>query len=225
MHPFSRSRWHLRLLGGGSLLGLVAAQLLLGGRLGRALRVADGRGALDGGLTEIGAVAVLGDLVGNGLVGPVRSMFSMLLAPPCFSLPPFRSPGVVAGSRGYSLAVALATVEDGLGNQLAGVLGSGGLLGQDLDATLLGRSDTDGLFVVRSIFVARREKGGPRAARGRNLSYLVVDEAGMLQVQLVVGIPVNSAGRTRGGFLPCGCAGSSGSGGRARSGRHRPPCG
>lgn len=61
------------LLGGGSgLLGLVAAELLLGGRLDGALRSADGRDALDGNLTEIGAVAVLGGLVGNSLVGAIR---------------------------------------------------------------------------------------------------------------------------------------------------------
>lgn len=63
----------LRLLGSGSsLLGLVAAELLLGLGLDGALGAADGRDALDGDLTEIGAVAVLGGLVGNGLVGAAR---------------------------------------------------------------------------------------------------------------------------------------------------------
>lgn len=59
---------HLRRLLSG-LLGLVAAGLPLGGGLGGELGSADGRDTLDGGLTEVGTVAVLGGEVGNSLVG------------------------------------------------------------------------------------------------------------------------------------------------------------
>lgn len=60
----------LGLAGGGSLEGLLAPQLGLGVGLDGELRLADGGGTLDGGLTEVSAVAGLGDLAGNSLVGP-----------------------------------------------------------------------------------------------------------------------------------------------------------
>lgn len=60
----------LGLAGGGSLLGLLAPQLGLVVGLDGQLGLADGGGTLDGGLTEVSAVAGLGDLGGNGLVGP-----------------------------------------------------------------------------------------------------------------------------------------------------------
>ena len=63
-HPASLLR------GLSSLLGLVAAELGLGLGLDGTLGLADGRDALDSGLTEVGAVAVLGGLVGDRLVGP-----------------------------------------------------------------------------------------------------------------------------------------------------------
>lgn len=58
------------LLGSGSLLGSVTAELLLGLGLDGALGLEDGGGTGDGGLTEVGAVASPGDVVGNVLVGP-----------------------------------------------------------------------------------------------------------------------------------------------------------
>lgn len=60
----------LGLAGGGSLLGLLAPQLGLVVGLDGQLGLADGGGTLDGGLAEVSAVAGLGDLGGNGLVGP-----------------------------------------------------------------------------------------------------------------------------------------------------------
>ena len=59
-------------LSGGSLLGGVATELLGGLGLDGALRAADGGGAGNGGLDEIGAVAGLANLAGDGLVGPIR---------------------------------------------------------------------------------------------------------------------------------------------------------
>lgn len=58
------------LLGSGSLLGGVTAELLLGLSLDGALGLEDGGGTGDGGLTEVGAVTSPGDVVGNVLVGP-----------------------------------------------------------------------------------------------------------------------------------------------------------
>lgn len=60
----------LGLASGGGLLGLLAPQLGLVVSLDRQLGLADGGGTLDGGLTEVSAVAGLGDLGGDGLVGP-----------------------------------------------------------------------------------------------------------------------------------------------------------
>lgn len=61
---------HSFLLGSGSLLGGVTAELLLGLRLDGALGLEDGGGTGNGGLTEVGAVTSPGDVVGNVLVGP-----------------------------------------------------------------------------------------------------------------------------------------------------------
>ena len=55
---------------GGSLLGLVATELLLGLGLDGLVGSLDGGSTLDGSGAEVRAVAVLGDLVGNSLVGP-----------------------------------------------------------------------------------------------------------------------------------------------------------
>lgn len=60
-----------RLLLGSSALGSVAAQLPLRLGLDGALRPLDGRGTGDGSGTEVGAVARLGNEVGNVLVGPI----------------------------------------------------------------------------------------------------------------------------------------------------------
>lgn len=49
----------------------VSAELLLGLWLHGSLGLADSGGTGNGGLTEIGSVAVLGCVAGNGLVGPV----------------------------------------------------------------------------------------------------------------------------------------------------------
>lgn len=68
--PFLPFPIRLSRLGSG-LLGLVAAQLGLSGRLGGALGALDGRDTLDGVLAEVGTVARLGGLARNGLVGPV----------------------------------------------------------------------------------------------------------------------------------------------------------
>lgn len=59
------------LRGLGGLLGAAATELGLGGLLDGALGAADGGDTLDGVLTEVRAVAGLGGLVGNSLVGPV----------------------------------------------------------------------------------------------------------------------------------------------------------
>lgn len=63
---------HPLLLSSGSLLSGVAPQLLLRLGLDGPLGPADGAGARDGGGAEVGTVSVLGGLVGNGAVGPVR---------------------------------------------------------------------------------------------------------------------------------------------------------
>lgn len=95
-------------------------------------------------------------------------MFSMLLAP--LPLSPF-APPVVTGSCSYSLAVALATVEDSLGDQLAGVLSGSGLLGQNFDATLLVGNDTDGLLYDQySSGIERGDRGRFVGAIHRTLS-------------------------------------------------------
>ena len=59
------------------LLGLLAPQLLLGRGLGLPLGLPDGGDAGDGGFTEVGSVAVLGRLVGNGGVDPVQICLSI----------------------------------------------------------------------------------------------------------------------------------------------------
>lgn len=74
----------LGLASGGSLLGLLAPQLGLGVGLDGQLGLADGGGTLDGGLTEVSAVAGLGDLAGDGLVGPdytidINILFSLFV--------------------------------------------------------------------------------------------------------------------------------------------------
>lgn len=67
LSPFS-SQASLGLLG--SLLGLLATELRLGGGLHRTLCTAEGGDALDSGAAEVTSVAGLGSLVGNGPVGP-----------------------------------------------------------------------------------------------------------------------------------------------------------
>lgn len=71
-HPFlCLHHKSLVLLSGGSgLLGLVATELLLRLGLDGLVGLLDGRSTLDSGGAEVSAVRVLGDLVGNGLVGP-----------------------------------------------------------------------------------------------------------------------------------------------------------
>lgn len=64
---------------GGSLLGLVAAELLLGLGLDGLVGSLDGGSTLDGSGAEVRAVAVLGDLVGNSLVGPFEMKVSAVL--------------------------------------------------------------------------------------------------------------------------------------------------
>lgn len=63
---------------GGSLLGLVAAELLLGLGLDGLVGSLDGGSTLDGSGAEVRAVAVLGDLVGNSLVGPLETVSAVL---------------------------------------------------------------------------------------------------------------------------------------------------
>lgn len=58
------------LLGSSSLLGGVAAELLLGLGLDGTLGLQNGGGTGDGGLAEVGAVASLSDVVGDVFVGP-----------------------------------------------------------------------------------------------------------------------------------------------------------
>lgn len=69
-----------RLRGLSGLLGLVASELLLSLGLDGELGTADGRDTLDSELTEVGAVAVLGSLVGDGLVAPGNMVSIMLRA-------------------------------------------------------------------------------------------------------------------------------------------------
>lgn len=66
----------VRLLGGSSTLGSVAAQLLLGLGTGSALGLADSGGTGNGSLAEVGTVATLGNVVRNVLVGPIRKRVS-----------------------------------------------------------------------------------------------------------------------------------------------------
>lgn len=68
---------------GSSLLGGVATELLGGLGLDGALRAADGGGAGNGSLDEIGAVAGLADLAGDGLVGPIRFASCQQFVPCC----------------------------------------------------------------------------------------------------------------------------------------------
>lgn len=64
----------LHLSGGSGLLGSVATELLLSLGLGGLLGAADGAGAGNGGLPEVGAVTGLSDLAGDVLVGPGPSV-------------------------------------------------------------------------------------------------------------------------------------------------------
>lgn len=61
----------LVLLSSGGLLSLVASELGLGLGLDGLVGSANGGSTLDSGSTEIGAVVVLGGLVGNGKVCPI----------------------------------------------------------------------------------------------------------------------------------------------------------
>lgn len=74
--------------GGGSLLGGVAAQLLLGLGLHGALGLEDGGSTGNSGLAEIGAVAATGDVVGDVLVGPGRRKPLSALPRQTLSAPP-----------------------------------------------------------------------------------------------------------------------------------------
>lgn len=130
----------LVLLGsGGSLLGLVAAELLLGLGLDGLVGSLDGGSALDGGGAEVRAVAVLGDLVGNSLVGPFGMTVSAVQGMFCFS--PFSQLEHMSKNL---LAVGLDTVVGGLGGVLGGLVGLS-LLGGDDNGTLLAGGDTNGL--------------------------------------------------------------------------------
>lgn len=70
MRGFSSFHFKMNSSRGGGLLGSVASELLRGVGLGGSLGLADGTGTGNSGGTEVGAVATLGGLVGNGLVGP-----------------------------------------------------------------------------------------------------------------------------------------------------------
>lgn len=58
-----------------SLASLGAAELLSGGILLRALGAADSADASDGLLAEVSAVTLLGGLVGNSLVDPIKGIY------------------------------------------------------------------------------------------------------------------------------------------------------
>ena len=64
-------------------LGGIAPELVLRRGLDGPLGPANGADAGDGDVPEVGAVSVLGDQVGNGLVGPVKGGMSAF---PCSSL-------------------------------------------------------------------------------------------------------------------------------------------
>lgn len=80
LHPQFSSISKTNLLGGlGSLAGLGAAELLGGGILLGELGAADSADAGDGLLTDISTVAILGGLVGNTLVDPVKRLSALLI--------------------------------------------------------------------------------------------------------------------------------------------------
>ena len=131
---------------GRGLLGRVAAQLGLRSLLGGALGALDGRDTLNGVLAEVGTVASLGGLVGNGLVGPVLkhhvslifSVLSCLLASPRIRPPREFSVHSLAGrlvARDLSLGESLG----GLGRVLDG-------LAEDSETTVGVGDDTNSLY-------------------------------------------------------------------------------
>lgn len=88
----------LGLAGRGSLEGLLAPQLGLGVGLDGELGLADGGGTLDSGLTEVSAVAGLGDLAGNGLVGPKLHQQPLIS---CFPTLPFDCRNTILLSKSF----------------------------------------------------------------------------------------------------------------------------
>lgn len=116
---------------GGSLLGLVAAELLLGLGLDGLVGSLDGGSTLDGSGAEVRAVAVLGDLVGNSLVGPLETVSAVLR-------------GILRRNVQNLLAVGLDGAVRGLGGVLSGLVGLS-LLGGDDNLALLTNGDTNGL--------------------------------------------------------------------------------
>ena len=79
----------------------------------------------------------------------------------------------------YSLAVALGAAVGGLGEVLSGLVGLS-LLGGDNNGTLLTSGDTNGLLINCLAFVHQVET----LSSWLSWSYLVVDEAGVLQSEL-----------------------------------------
>jgi hypothetical protein len=129
------------LSGGGGLLGLVATELLLGLGLDGLVGLLEGGGTLNGSGAEVSTVTVLGSLVGNSLVGPVRKNHGQ----PRSTNAPCRITTTV-WAVDYSLAVALGSAVRGLDEVLGGLVGLS-LLGGDNNSTLLARGDTEGLLI------------------------------------------------------------------------------
>jgi len=133
----------LVLLGsGGGLLGLVATELLLGLGLDGLVGLLEGGGTLNGSGAEVSTVTVLGSLVGNSLVGPVRKNHGQ----PRSANAQWRIITTTMWAVEYSLAVALGSAVRGLDKVLGGLVGLS-LLGGDNNGTLLARGDTEGLLI------------------------------------------------------------------------------
>lgn len=147
------------------------------------LRLADGGDTLDGGLTEVSAVAGLGDLAGNGLVGPKVHREPLIS---CFhSLSLSYCKEFSRKSVKYLLASGLAATNGGRGSALGGLVGGSSLLADDNNTTLLTGGDTNSLY---NTFALVTEFAGfdIRACvcvsdRGYHIvSYLFVDKASVL---------------------------------------------
>lgn len=144
------------LLLGGGLLGLDATGLLLSLGLDRLLGAAESGDALDSGLTKVGAVATVGGLEGDGLVGPVVCRVSNVL------ILPYLTNGLKANSGMLvfgcnSLASGLVATVGDLGGALSGLVGVLLVLADDLDTALLVGDNTDRLSHAESQSHARSE--------------------------------------------------------------------
>lgn len=127
---------HCLLRSGSSLL---AAHLLLGLGLDGALGSLHGGGTGNGGLTEVGTVTSLGDMVGNVLVGPVQTSLSSIH---------WESPKLIWwGYRGGCNVLAVVTAERDFVGGLSGLVDRLGLLRVEDQALLAVKGNTNSLVV------------------------------------------------------------------------------